>query len=269
MQPTIRPLHVAAVALLAALLSVRTLSAQVADAEQLAELTRLTTAIKNIETRIRVPATHRVWSIGRTSSRTDVKLKALSLLEDPINSASDHIRMPTIYAVAEIAASSTDMAVKVRALQALRRPLDAGQEPVRLAAIDALNSIVRSGTTAALGKTAVALLAGPVRSVTNGVRMPAINALVRSVEKSGDAAAYDAALDHLGEPLKSMAATGGMEVRLMALAAVECIGMDAAAIEVKSRALGIAQSFATDRGGEDESRARAKEAATAIRATIR
>jgi hypothetical protein len=260
----------AAMALAAALLATVPLSAQVSDASQLAELTSLRNQIRNGNTRIRVPAMHRVWSIGRASSRTDVKIAALSLLKEPVDSSSDHIRTPAIYAVADIAVSSTDTQVKIRALEALRAPMGSEQLPVRVAAIDALNAIVRSGATRDLGKVAVMLLAAPVRSVTNGVRMPAINAMVRAVEGSQDVSAYDAALEQLVQPLGSDAPIGGMEVRLMALAAVHRIGVDATAVAVKERAVKMAQSYAL--GGtwkEEEARDFASDAAAAIRATIK
>ena len=273
MESTIRPVrHYAAIAAATALFSMLFPApswAQVPDAVQLAELTGLRDQVRHANTRVRVAATHRVWAIGLTSSRSDTKVMALELLKEPIDSASDHIRMPAVYAVTEIAASSADVQVKLRALEALRAPLNSGQEPIRTVSVDALNAIVRSGATRDLAATAVALLAMPTRSVANAVRMPAINAIVRSVEKSQDKAAYDAALDLLVEPLKSMATTGGMEVRMMAMAAVERIGVDANDVGIKAKAMGLAQMYAADRGWESEARTRAMEAATTIRATIK
>ena len=138
-----------------------------------------------------------------------------------------------------------------------------------MAAIDALNAIVRSGATRDLGKVAVMLLAAPVRSATNGVRMPAINAIVRAVEGSQDVRTHDAALDQLVQPLGSDAQIGGMEVRLMALAAVHRIGLDATAVAIKERAVKVAQSHALGGTWEDEARDLASDAAAAIRATIK
>lgn len=274
MESSIRPLQrnaaiAVATAILSALFPAPVLQAQVADSMQIAELTSLRDQVRNVNTRVRVAATHRVWAIGLASSRPETKVMALALLKEPIDSASDHIRMPVVYAVAEIAASSSDVQVKLRALEALRAPLNSGQEPIRVAAVDALNAIVRSGSTRDLGAAAVALLAMPTRSAVNAVRMPAINAIVRSVEKSQDTAACDAALDLLVEPLKSMATTGGMEVRMMAMAAVERIGVDANDVGIKAKALGLAQTYAASQGWESEARARATDAAAAIRATIK
>lgn len=258
-----------ATALFSALLPAALLQAQAADAVQMAELTTLGDQIRNASTRVRVAATHRVWTIGLTSSRPETKVMALELLKEPVDSASDHIRMPAVYAVAEIAASSSDVQVKRRALEALRAPLNSGQEPIRTVAVDALNAIVRSGSTRDLAVTAVALLAMPVRSAVNAVRMPAINAIVHSVENSQDKAACDAALDLLVEPLKSMAPSGGMEVRMMAMAAVERIGVDTDDVGIKAKAMGLAQTYAANQGWESEARARASDAAAAIRATIK
>ena len=171
-----------------------------------------------------------------------MKLAAISLLLEPIGSSSDHIRIPAMYAVAEIASTADSVPVKIAAIQALREPLSSDQLPVRDAGIDAINGIVRSGRTGDLAAPALAVLPPAVKRGNNGVRMSAINAVVRSVERSQNVAAYTTALDLLMDPLNSSAPIGGMEVRMMALAALERIGLDAADVGTKAKALGLAQS---------------------------
>lgn len=243
--------------------------AQNTDALQLAELTALKGKVGSADTRTRVDATHRVWSIGVTNSRSDVKLAALALLLEPVGSSSDHIRMPAMYAITEIAASSADVPVKVAALNAMGEPLRSEQVPARDVAIDAVNSVVRSGQTRDLAEAALRVLAPAVRSGNNGVRIPAINALVRSVERSQNVSAYNTALDLLVEPLGSSAIIGGMEVRTMAIVALERIGSDAQDIGVKAKAMGLAQSYASRSGWEAEARKRASDAAAAIQRTLK
>src|SRR5688572_20905573 len=72
----------------------------------LADLIALKDKVANADTRVRVEALHRVWSIALASPESEVKLTALGLLVQPAGSASDHIRMPAVYAIAEIANSS-------------------------------------------------------------------------------------------------------------------------------------------------------------------
>lgn len=246
-----------------------TTAAQNADALQLAELQSLKKNVAHADTRTRVDATHRVWSIGVASARPDVKQTAISLLLEPLGSSSDHIRMPAIYAVAEIAATTTNVDVKVAAIRALREPLNSEQLAARNAAIDALNGIVRSGRTSDLAASALAMLGPPVRSGNNGVRIPAINAVVRSVLRSQDAGAYATALDLLKAALDSRAMIGGMEVRMMALAAVERIGVDADDVATKAKAMGSAQSYAANAGWEAEARQRARDVSAAIQKTLK
>jgi hypothetical protein len=73
----------------------------------------------------------------------------------------------------------------------------------------------------------------------------------------------------LENALGSDAQIGGMEVRLMALAAVHRIGLDATAVAIKERAVKVAQSYALGGTWEDEARDLASDAAAAIRDTIR
>ena len=235
-------------------------------AAALAELTALKTKVGHPDTRTRVDALHRAWSIALDFPETDVKLQALQLLRDPVNSGSDHIRMPAVYAIAEIANSSGDIRVKTDALSALRGPLNAEQVPIRDAAIDAVNSIARAPGVAAAAVTA---LGPPVKSGNNGVRIPAINALVRAVVGRDDPTASESAIDLLLEPLASGAAIGGMEVRMMAVAAMEKIGADVASVKVKAKAMGLLESYATRGGWEPEAKKRAKEGAARVQATIK
>jgi len=236
---------------------------------QLAELVALREAVKDSNTRVRVAALHRVWSIALDSTTAEVKLSALELLTEPAGSSSDHIRMPAVYAIAEIASSSGDPQVRIRALGALNEPLQAGQVPIRDVAIDAVNSITRSGNDGGVAVAAVRALSPAIRSGTNGVRIPAINALVRAVEGSADAAAHGAALDVLVEPLDSSAVVGGMEARMMAVAAVEKIGVDAGDIATKAKAMGLLQAYGARGGWEDEARQRAQDGARRVEASMR
>ena len=112
-------------------------------------------------------------------------------------------------------------------------------------------------------------LAEPIRSGDNGVRIPAINALVRAVEGRGNPAASQAAVDLLEEPLKSAAGIGGMEVRMMAVAAMEKVGIDAGDVGVKAKAMGLLQAYAGRNGWEPEAKKRAQDAAARVQATVR
>ena len=243
--------------------------AQNAKGSQLADLLALKDKVGNAETRVRVDALHRVWSIAKASSESEVKLTALSLLTEPAGSASDHIRMPAVYAIAEIANSTDDAQVKTRALTALTEPLQAGQVPIRDVAIDAVNSITRARPSGDVAIAAVRVLAGPIRSGNNGVRIPAINAVVRAVEGSGSPVASQAALDLLTAPLDADAAVGGLEVRMMAAAAVETIGRAASDVSTKAKAMGLLQAYAARGSWEPEAKRRAQEGAQRIEATMK
>lgn len=252
-----------------ALLTTGLASAQSSAVGQMAELISLKDKVGNADTRVRVEALHRVWSLALASGDPELKLTAIGLLAEPIGSASDHIRMPAIYAVAEIANSTDDPKVKTRALGALTEPLQASQVPVRDVAIDAVNLISRSARNGEVTLAAVRALAEPVRSGNNGVRIPAINALVRAVEGRGHTPSYQAAIDLLVSPLDSTAAIGGMEVRMMAVAALEKIGRDASEIGTRAKAMGLLQAYASRSGWEPEARKRAQEGAARIEAATR
>lgn len=131
--------------------------AQGNQSAQLAELNSLKDKVKDPDTRTRVAAFHRVWTIALVSDDTEVKILALDLLREPIGSASDHIRMPAVYATAEIANSTVDPTVKSKALAALKAPMVAGQLPIRLATIDAVNSIMCSAKSGDLALEALQL----------------------------------------------------------------------------------------------------------------
>ena len=159
--------------------------------------------------------------------------------------------------------------MKGRALTSLGEPLQASQVPIRDVAIDAVNSITRSARPGQVSLAAVTALTPAVRSGNNGVRIPAINAVVRAVEGSRNQAAYQAAIDALVAPLESSAAIGGMEVRMMAVAAMEKIGMDASDAGTKAKAMGLLQAYAARGGFEPEARRRAQEAAARIQASLK
>ncbi len=236
---------------------------------QLGELASLTAKVADPETRVRVSAFHRVWSIAMHSDNSEVKLRALELIREPIGSVSDHIRMPAVYAVSEIANSTADQQVKRRALAILQEPMNAAQLPIRNAAIDATNAIVRNGLSRDLTPDALRLLAEPVRSGNNGVRIPAIHAILRAVDGCKNEKAYNDAIDLLTAPLDSMAMIGGMEVRLMAVVAVERIGVQASEVGTKSKAMGLLHAYSSKSHWESEARARAMEAAAEIQNSLK
>ena len=242
---------------------------QVNVATALADLKALRGKVGDADTRTRVEATHRVWQIALSVADSKVKTEALTLLREPVGSSSDHIRMPAVYAIAEIANSSSEAQVKIHALQSLAEPLRASQVPIRDVAIDAVNSISRGITGGEVTAAVVSALAEPVKSGNNGVRIPAINALVRAVVGRQNAAASQSAIDLLEEPLKSAAGTGGMEVRMMAVAAIERIGIDTNDIEAKASAMGLLKVYANKNGWEPEAKTLAADAAARVQKTVR
>jgi hypothetical protein len=242
--------------------------AQSAAGSQLMDLERLRAKVKDPDTRTRVEAFHQVWSTALNSESPDVKLLALELMREPVASASDHIRIPAVYAIAEIANSTSDVPVKSKALAALREPMIASQLPIRLAAIDALNSMMRASNSGAVALDAIQLLGEPVRSGNNGVRIPAINAVAHIAESSNDNRVYSAAIDLMKAPLDSMAMIGGMEVRMMAVVAVERLGLEATEVSTKAKASGMLQSYAEKESLEPEMRRRAAEGAARIQKSM-
>ncbi len=95
------------------MLSIAPMGAQSGVTGQLAELVALKDKVGNADTRVRVDALHRVWSVALASGDSEVKVTAIGLLTEPVGSSSDHIRMPAVYAVADIAnsAGGTDTVV--------------------------------------------------------------------------------------------------------------------------------------------------------------
>lgn len=81
--------------------------------------------------------------------------------------------------------------------------------------------------------------------------MPAINAVWCTVAGSNVDRVYSLALDVLAKPLGSRAMIGGMEVRFMAIEAIERVGVEARALEVKEKAI----KMLSDVPGTDEARA--------------
>ena len=239
------------------------------SAGQIAELISLREKVASPDTRTRVEATHRVWTVGLTTADPEIKLTALQLLAEPVGSSSDHIRMPAMYAMAEIARSTEDSKVKVRALELLAEPLRASQVPVRDVAIDVVNNIVNSADRSSITLAALHALGEAVRSGNNGVRIPAINAIVNTVRGSHNEAAYLAALDLLVAPLDSNAVIGGMEVRMMAVVAVERIGVESSETAAKAKAMGLLQSYASKSTWEPEAKRRAEEAVAIIQNSMK
>jgi hypothetical protein len=243
--------------------------AQNATGTRLAELVSLKGRVGNADTRTRVDAFHRVWTIGVTSPESEVKVSALDLMLDPVGSSSDHIRMPAVYAIAEIANSTSDVAVKVKAIRSLAEPLESGQVPIRVAAIDAVNSITTASPHDDVVLAAVAALGPPVKSSTNGVRMPAINGLMRAINGRHNNRADAAVVDLLVSALESNSAIGGLEVRMMAIVAMERAGLDASEVGTKAKAMGLLQAYVAKGAWEPEARKRAQEAATAIQNSMK
>lgn len=244
-------------------------AAQSEKGARLAELVSLKARVGNADTRVRVEALHRVWTIALSSPEPEVKLSALDLMSEPVGSASDHIRMPAVYAIAEIACSTDDVPVKLRAIRALSEPIAASQAPIRIAAIDALNAITATGSQEEVVLSAVRALGPAVKSGSNGVRMPAINGLMRAISRRHNNRADEAVIDLLVAPLESNAAIGGLEARMMAIVAMERAGLDASEVGVKAKAMGLLQAHAARGGWEPEAKKRAQEAATAIQNSMK
>ena len=249
--------------------SVASALAQSSSSAQMAELNSLKEKVKDPDTRTRVAAFHQVWTIALASDHRDVKLLALDLMKEPAASASDHIRMPALYAIAEVANSTADMEVKSKALAELREPIVSGQLPIRLAAIDAIDNMLCSATSSALAFEAVPLLGEPLRSGNNGVRIPAINAVTHIALASNDDHLIKAAIELMQSPLDSQAMIGGMEVRMMAVAEVEKLGVAASGDATKAKAVGMLQAYANNSSWEPEARSRASEGAARIQSTMK
>jgi hypothetical protein len=252
----------------ALLLSGLPAAAQNAVAEHTAELTSLRTAVKNIDARTRTDAIHRIWRVGVASSDLSVKKQALDMLREPIGSDFDQIRLPAAYAIAEIANSTPDGSVKTHALQQLGPVLKAGQVPVRDFAILVVDTIAGGGASQAVSGAAVTALSEPINSGNNAVRMPAIFSLVRI---AGDCRYEDVcsqAINLLLRPMASQAAAGGIEVRMLAVAAMERIAVNSGSAATKGQAMGLLQSE-SGRRWEPEAVRRAQAAVAAIKASMK
>jgi hypothetical protein len=214
--------------------------------------------VNNSETRVRVQAMYVVKEIALASKNSPVKTKALSLLEGPVGSASDHIRLPAIYAIVEVANGSDDAEVKLKALQSLAEPFASEQLVARIVATDGVNLIMsRVDKTQAsavnLMTTALNLLLRAADSGNNGARMPAIYAVWNAVQGCSVDRVYSLALDVLRKPIESKSLIGGMEVRFMAIEAIERIGVETKTLEIKEKAIRLLGGVPDT----DESRAQA------------
>jgi hypothetical protein len=220
------------------------------------ELESLRKAVASPDTRTRVSATHTVWNIGLNSVASADKILALQLLKEPVGSASDQIRIPAVYAIAEIANSSNDVRVKQAALQSLAETMNSDQLVIRDIAMDAINSIVReTAQTDVIAEQIVALLKQPLNSGNNGARMPAINSLVHAIVGAGNERASIRAIDLLALPLHSEALIGGMEVKMMAIRAIDRIATDASQEFTKLKAIDMLEAFSNKSTTEPEARA--------------
>lgn len=212
--------------------------------------------VADSETRVRVPAMYAVKELALASEHSPVKIKALTLLEEPVGSSSDHIRLPAIYAIAEVANSTEDPEVKLKAIQALREPFGSEQLVARNVAAQGVNLILArvdrtEASSVALMTAALNLLRRSADSGNNGARMPAISAVWNTVAGCGVDRVYSLALDVLQNPIESRSLIGGLEVRFMAIEAVERIGVEAKALDVKEKAVRLLGSVPSS----DESRA--------------
>ena len=81
------------------------------------------------------------------------------------------------------------------------------------------------------------------RSGPGILRIPAINAVIGAVEGPGSARASQAAIDALVPALESLAMIGGLEVRMMAIYAVERVGRDASDVATRAKAMGLLHAY--------------------------
>lgn len=76
-------------------------------------------------------------------------------------------------------------------------------------------------------------------------------------------------MDLLVAPLDSNALIGGMEVRMMAVAAVERIGVECSETTAKAKAMGLLQSYVGKSTWESEAKRRAEQAVAAIQSSMK
>jgi hypothetical protein len=96
-----------------------------------------------------------------------------------------------------------------------------------------------------------------------------MGALVTVLRASQHQPAFEAALDLLLAPLESGAAVGGMETRMMAVVAVERIGVASPDVVTKAKALGLMRTYVLNTTWETEARLRAKDAASRIESSMK
>lgn len=235
--------------------------------QDVAELTRLTPAIKNgADSRQRNDALHRVWRVGVTSIEPQVKLQAINLLAEPANSGFDQVRMPAMYAISEIARTTIDANVKTIAIARLANPLKAAQVPVRLHAVSIVEAITANSSSVEVTMAAVNALAEPIGSGNNGVRMPAMMSLVRIVGNCAHEPACNKGIDLLLQPLRSTAGSGGMEVRMLAVANMEQLAINSVSASARGKVMGLLMAESARGHWEPEAVARVQVAVKAIQA---
>lgn len=244
-------------------------AAQTKLADEIAELTSLQKAIKSAENPIRTDALHRVWRVGVTTKEVQVKRQALTLLGEPAGSGLDQIRMPAMVAISEIARSTSDSGVRVLAIAQLQEPLQAEQVPIRVAAVGMVEAIAAGSSSVDVAKAAVNALGKPTGSGNNAVRMPAMMSLVRIVGNCTLEAACVRATELLLEPLKSQGLAGSMEVRMLAVVAMEQIAMNSASAVTKGTVIGLLQSESSKSHWEPAAKARVDLAISTIKAVAK
>ena len=89
------------------------------------------------------------------------------------------------------------------------------------------------------------------------------------MEGRGHTPSHQVAIDLLVSPLDSNAAIGGMEIRMLAVVALERLDRDASDVGTKAKAMGLLQAYAARSGWEPEARKRAEEAAWRIEASTK
>ncbi|HSF18433.1 MAG TPA: hypothetical protein VLK65_23090 [Vicinamibacteria bacterium] len=253
--------------LMAGLLLEDPASAQQSLGQQMELLEAQRDAVESSNAHQRIPAMYVIKELALSSDFVPVKSKALELLQEPVGSSTDQIRLPAIYAIAELANSTDDHAVKLKAIESLTEPFHSEQLVARDVAIDAMNLIVgridkMDPSSENLIVAALNLLIRAADSGNNGARMPAINAVWCTVSGSNFDRAYSVALDVLAKPISSRALIGGMEVRFMAIEAIERVGIEAKPHEIKEKAIRLLSDV------PDTDKERARQATTRIYETM-
>ena len=115
-------------------------------------------------------------------------------------------------------------------------PLQASQVPIRDVAIDAVNSITRSAKGAGIALAAVRALAPAIRSGNNSVAVHQRGRARSGRQPGRQRSGGSARASHCGARLDWR--RGGMEVRMMAVTAMEKVGLAAADVSTKRRPWG-------------------------------